>query len=83
MIDIDTGAGDDVVTVGNLGTTDVNDIIIHLGDGNDRLDASATRTDITAYGGAGDDWFIGGAGHDDFDGGAGTDWVTTRRRRRA
>ena len=75
VISIDTGAGDDVVTIGNLGTTDVNDIVIHFGDGNDRLNAAATATDITAYGDAGDDWFVGGSGDDDFDGGAGTDWV--------
>jgi Ca2+-binding RTX toxin-like protein len=75
VIDIDTGAGDDVVTIGNLGTTDLNDIVLHLGDGNDRLDASATKTDVIAYGEAGDDVFVGGGGNNFFDGGAGTDLI--------
>jgi Ca2+-binding RTX toxin-like protein len=74
-LEIDTGAGDDVVALGNLGTTDVNEIVVHLGDGNDLLEAGATRTDLRAYGDAGSDRFIGGSGDDRFDGGAGSDWI--------
>jgi Ca2+-binding RTX toxin-like protein len=75
VIEIDTGAGDDVVTVGNLGTTDVNEVVVRFGQGNDRLEAGATRTDVRAYGDAGDDRFVGGSGDDHFDGGAGSDWI--------
>jgi Ca2+-binding RTX toxin-like protein len=75
VIEIDTGAGDDVVSVGNLGTTDVNEVVVGFGAGDDLLEAGATRTDVTACGDAGDDRFVGGAGDDEFDGGAGSDWV--------
>jgi Ca2+-binding RTX toxin-like protein len=73
VIDIDTGAGNDRVTVGNLANTDVNEIVVVLGAGNDRLDASASSTSIRADGGAGNDVLIGGSGADVLCGGTGDD----------
>jgi Ca2+-binding RTX toxin-like protein len=75
VIEISTGAGDDLVTVGNLSGTDVNEVVVYLGEGNDTLDGALATKPIKAYGEAGDDWFIGGAGNDRFDGGAGIDWM--------
>jgi Ca2+-binding RTX toxin-like protein len=74
-IEINTDGGNDVVTVGNLGTTDVNEVLVRFGDGDDRLEGAATATRLEAYGDAGNDRFVGGSGDDSFDGGAGTDLI--------
>jgi Ca2+-binding RTX toxin-like protein len=75
FLEIDTGAGNDVVVVGNLKCTDVDEVVLYLGAGEDRVEAAdATRT-VRAYGQVGDDLFIGGWAKDTFDGGEGSDWV--------
>jgi Ca2+-binding RTX toxin-like protein len=75
VIEIDTGSGDDVVTVGNLSKTDLNELIIYLGEGDDRLEAAAAAVSIKAYGAAGDDWLQGSSAYDEFYGDAGDDWL--------
>lgn len=59
---INAGAGDDTVRVGDDVTVGIN---FDLGDGND-----------SAFGGAGDDTIHGGSGHDVISGGAGFDFIT-------
>ena len=44
--------------------------------GNDRIDASGSRSGITLYGGAGDDTLIGSNGHDRIFGGSGNDQIS-------
>jgi Ca2+-binding RTX toxin-like protein len=73
VIELDTGGGDDTVTVGNLYKTDLNELIIYLGDGDDRLFAAASTVAIKAFGGAGDDWLEGGTLADELYGDAGDD----------
>jgi len=75
IFEINTGAGDDVVVVGNLKCTDADEVVLYLGSGDDRVDGTHASGTIKAYGEAGNDWFIGGWGNDTFDGGEGSDWV--------
>jgi len=75
IFEIYTGGGHDIVAVGNLSCTDVDEVVLYLGSGDDRVDGSLTNVPIRAYGQAGNDLFIGGRGNDTFDGGEGSDWV--------
>ncbi|MFB3886819.1 MAG: hypothetical protein ACE144_16445 [Thermodesulfobacteriota bacterium] len=75
VVEIRTGGGNDVVTVGNLYRTDLNEVVIFLGEGDDRVEGAESRVCVKAYGEAGNDRFIGGAAEDTFDGGTGTDWI--------
>ena len=75
IIELNTGDGNDLVTVEDLGDAGVNEVVVDFGDGDDVLDAAATKVAIDADGGSGNDIFIGGAGNDRFDGGAGMDRI--------
>jgi len=75
IFEINTGGGDDVVEVYDLDRTDVNEVVLHLGAGDDRVEGAEATETIKAYGEAGNDWFVGGSDDDTFDGGEGTDWV--------
>ena len=44
IFEINTGAGDDVVVVGDLKCTDVNEVVLYLGAGNDLVDGSAATS---------------------------------------
>ncbi len=71
------GAGDDVVTIGDLtGVRNLRQVTVQGGDGNDVIDGSfqSSRAVVLALlGGSGDDTITGGAGDDVLDGGAGND----------
>ena len=80
LFDVNTGAGDDTVSVtGDRGTTDIN---ISAGAGNDTITVDGAYDTAVLRGGAGDDTItggdrddvlIGGAGDDVLEGGAGND----------
>ena len=88
VVTIDTGAGNDVVTVGDLTGVAQTVLTINGNDGNDRLDASGgllgnVRLQLngndgndTIIGSASDDTIDGGAGNDSILGGAGNDQIT-------
>ncbi|WP_052055543.1 calcium-binding protein [Myxosarcina sp. GI1] len=67
--------GDDTITVKDLSGTDVKQVYIAGGEGNDWLDARYTAVNIKAYGGEGYDTIYGGKGNDWIDGGKGNDWI--------
>lgn len=71
------GAGDDVVTIGDLsGARGLKSVTVDAGAGNDTVDGSlqAARSVVMALlGGFGDDSLTGGAGNDVLDGGEGND----------
>jgi Ca2+-binding RTX toxin-like protein len=61
--------------VGSLQKTDLNELIVYLGEGDDRLEAAASTVAIKAYGAAGNDWLQGGKGNDELYGDAGNDYL--------
>jgi Ca2+-binding RTX toxin-like protein len=67
---LNTGAGDDAVTLGTAGFLSA---AVDLGEGNDTITGSADSE--TIVGGAGDDVVVGGPGADVIDAGAGDDTV--------
>jgi Ca2+-binding RTX toxin-like protein len=76
VITLDLGAGDDVVTVGDLSGVAQTVLTINGGDGNDTLDASAGilgDVRLRLNGDAGNDRITGSANDDTIDGGAGRD----------
>jgi Ca2+-binding RTX toxin-like protein len=75
IFEINTYGGDDRVIIGDLNDTDLDEIILNLGDGDDFLDGAEATVDIKAHGQEGNDTFIGGAGYDEFDGGEGFDRI--------
>jgi Ca2+-binding RTX toxin-like protein len=75
IFEINTAGGDDVVEIYDLERTDVNEVVLHLGAGDDRVEGAEATETIKAYGEAGNDLFVGGSDDDTFDGGEGTDWV--------
>ncbi len=78
-LDVRGLGGDDRFTVGNLGGTDLQQVVFRGGAGNDWLDASATATPLLAFGEDGNDTLGGGAGDDLVDGGAGADTIVYAR----
>ena len=75
VLDVRGLGGDDRFTVASLSGTDIQQVIFRGGEGNDWLDASASRTPVTAFGEEGNDTMRGGAGSDFFDGGPGVDTI--------
>jgi Ca2+-binding RTX toxin-like protein len=59
-VHVDVGPG--CTSNGSCSTDGLTEIIIDLGDGNDRLRASITSVPVTVYGGEGDDVLEGGRG---------------------
>jgi Ca2+-binding RTX toxin-like protein len=78
-LDVRGLGGDDRFTVNDLSGTDIQQVVFRGGDGNDWLDASATKTPILAFGEAGNDTVRGGSGNDFIDGGAGVDTIVYGR----
>ena len=81
-VQVDTGAGDDTITVGNLaGVANLARLEFNGGEGNDVFDASgnlSSRVSATMDGGLGEDVLIGGAGADLLLGGDGDDSLEGR-----
>ncbi|MFM9964619.1 MAG: beta strand repeat-containing protein [Planctomycetaceae bacterium] len=78
QITVNAGAGDDVITVGNLNTACRTALVIQGDAGNDvitALNANTGLVRIRIEGGAGNDTLTGGQGGDTLAGGAGTDRV--------
>jgi Ca2+-binding RTX toxin-like protein len=67
-LEIDTGAGNDVVDASAMPASSIG-LVVNGGDGHDVLQGGAGNDVLR--GGAGDDVLIGGAGNDVLDGGAG------------
>jgi Ca2+-binding RTX toxin-like protein len=68
-----TGGGDDRITVTALAGTGVRSVVLDGGDGNDVLDGRAANVALVLSGGAGDDVLTGGSKADVLSGGAGND----------
>jgi Ca2+-binding RTX toxin-like protein len=81
-VQVDTGAGNDSISVGNLaGVANLTRLEFLGRDGDDYFDASAnlnSRISISMDGGAGNDTLIGGAGADLLLGGDGHDYLDGR-----
>jgi Ca2+-binding RTX toxin-like protein len=75
VVEMHTLGGDDEVVIGDLKAAGVYEVVLYLGDGDDRVEGSAATTRIRAYGEGGNDYFVGGSGKDFFDGGEGINWV--------
>ncbi|MBM3982861.1 MAG: calcium-binding protein [Planctomycetes bacterium] len=73
VVALQTGGGDDRITVTALAGTGVRSVVMDGGDGNDVLDGSAANVALVLSGGAGDDVLWGGARNDVLSGGAGND----------
>jgi Ca2+-binding RTX toxin-like protein len=74
-IAVNSGDGDDTVTVESLTGTDVKSVKVDLGSGDDVLSGENSTAPITAMGGSGNDTFRGGSGNDVFNGGTGENTV--------
>ena len=84
---IDTGSGDDTLTLGdgtNVINTRAGNDTVTGGDGGDRINAGSGNDTATAgngtnkiLGSTGDDILTGGNGHNSVDGGVGNDTITT------
>jgi len=72
---VDSGAGADIIRIGDLRGTALAFIEVEAGAGNDVVDGSATNAALTLRGGAGDDRLFGGSGNDRIEGGAGRDTI--------
>lgn len=77
-----TGGGNDTITVTALAGTGIRNVVLDGGDGNDVLDGSKADVTLQIFGGAGDDkltggsksdTLLGGDGNDSLSGGKGTD----------
>ncbi len=76
-----TGVGNDTVTIGNLSGTDVQQVVVEGGLGNDVINGSGQASAaiaMTLRGNDGNDTLNGGAGNDTLDGGAGNDTLNGR-----
>ena len=71
-----TGGGNDTITVTALAGTGVKNVVLDGGDGNDTLNGSAANTTLQLSGGLGDDVLTGGSRNDVLSGGAGNDTLT-------
>lgn len=74
-----TGGGNDTITVTNLTGTGVQNVVADGGDGDDVLNGSAANRALQFFGGAGNDVLIGGARADALAGGDGDDTITGGR----
>lgn len=74
-----TGGGNDTITVTALAGTGVKRVVIDGGDGNDVLDGRAADVPLYMFGGAGDDTLIGGRKDDVLIGGDGNDKLSGGR----
>jgi Ca2+-binding RTX toxin-like protein len=72
MTTVNTGAGDDVVTVSLDAATD-GPLVVNLQEGDNSLDASGSSLDLVISGGGGSDAIAGGSGADSISGGGGDD----------
>jgi Ca2+-binding RTX toxin-like protein len=72
MTIVNTGAGDDVVTVSLDAATD-GPLVVNLQEGDNSLDASGSSLDLVISGGGGSDAIAGGSGADNISGGGGDD----------
>ncbi|MBY0459128.1 MAG: hypothetical protein K2V38_17470, partial [Gemmataceae bacterium] len=71
-----TGGGNDTITVTALAGTAVRNVTMDGGDGDDILDGSAADVPLLLTGGAGNDTLIGGSRNDTLLGGDGNDTLT-------
>ncbi|HEY1191856.1 MAG TPA: calcium-binding protein [Gemmata sp.] len=71
-----TGGGNDTITVTALAGTGVKNVVLDGGDGNDVLDGSAADVPLQIFGGAGDDTLLGGSKADTLVGGDGNDFLS-------
>jgi RHS repeat-associated protein len=67
------GAGDDVMTVGNL--SGVSTFNVDLGSGNDVFNGMTSNISFVVYGEGGNDVIYGGSGNDSLYGGSGNDYL--------
>ncbi len=74
-----TGGGDDTITVTALAGTGVQNVTMDGGDGNDTLNGSAANTTLQLFGGTGNDMLTGGARNDTLLGGDGNDTLSGGR----
>ncbi|MCI0699821.1 MAG: hypothetical protein L0241_01880 [Planctomycetia bacterium] len=68
-----TGGGDDTITVNALAGTGVTNVVSDGGDGNDILNGRASNVKLQLFGGMGDDMLSGGNKADSLIGGEGND----------
>ncbi len=68
-----TGGGNDTITVGALAGTGVKNVVADGGDGSDVLNGAAATTALQLFGGLGDDLLSGGSKDDVLAGGDGND----------
>lgn len=73
-------SGDDTVSIASLAGTDVRNVVVEGGLGNDMIEGIAvgTKVSLSLLGGDGNDTLIGGAGSDLLDGGIGDDRLEGR-----
>lgn len=71
-----TGGGNDTITVTALAGTGVKNVVMDGGDGNDTLDGSAANVTLQIFGGAGNDKLLGGTKNDVLVGGDGNDTLS-------
>lgn len=71
-----TGGGNDTITVGALLGTGVKNVVADGGDGNDMLNGAAADVMLQLFGGTGDDVLTGGLKGDVLAGGDGNDTLT-------
>ncbi len=74
-----TGGGNDTITVTALAGTGVRTVVADGGDGDDVINGSATDRVLQAFGGAGNDLITGGSRADTLVGGDGDDTITGGR----
>jgi Ca2+-binding RTX toxin-like protein len=72
-VTMQTGGGNDTITVTALAGTGVRNVTMDGGDGDDVLNGSATNTTLQLFGGMGNDMLSGGARNDALVGGEGND----------
>jgi Ca2+-binding RTX toxin-like protein len=73
---VQTGDGDDILTVGTLDSLFGGVVVVSAGAGNDLLTAAGTTTRVSFDGDAGQDTLVGGAGNDFLLGASGDDLVS-------
>ncbi|AWM40801.1 Bifunctional hemolysin/adenylate cyclase precursor [Gemmata obscuriglobus] len=74
-----TGGGNDTITVTALAGTGVKSVVMDGGDGDDKLDGSAANVTLQIFGGAGNDTLSGGSKNDVLVGGDGNDTLSGRK----
>lgn len=76
---LQTGGGNDTITVTALAGTGIRNVVLDGGDGNDVLDGAKADVTLQIFGGAGDDTLLGGLRSDTLVGGDGNDSLTGGR----